>query len=79
MPIYEFKCKKCNHRFEALRLSSDGFKNIECPKCKSRQVSKEMSTFAPAMGGPSTRPMCDDGSCPVPSGGGCSSGMCGLN
>jgi putative FmdB family regulatory protein len=79
MPIYEFKCRKCDHRFEVLRLSSGGFKNIECPKCESKDVGKEMSTFAPAMGSSSASLPCRDDSCPAPSFGGCPSGGCGLN
>ncbi len=75
MPIYEFKCKKCEHKFEALRLSSAGFKDVTCPKCGSKQVAKEMSSFAASVpsGGGSMPPM---GGC---GGGGCSGGMCGLN
>lgn len=78
MPIYEFSCKKCGHLFEALRLSSRGFKGITCPKCDSKQVEKRMSTFAASAGGTSSVPC--DSHCPSPAmGGSCSSGMCGLN
>lgn len=78
MPIYEFSCKECGHKFEALRLSSSGFKDVECPKCSSKKVTKEMSTFAPAMGASSSGGSCDTGGChsPYPS---CASGMCGMN
>lgn len=77
MPIYEFACNECGNRFEVLRLSSKGFNGIECPKCHGKKVSKEMSTFSPAMGSTSSS-SCESAGCqsPFPS---CSSGMCGMN
>ncbi len=44
MPIYEYQCGKCDHEFEKLILSSS--ETISCPKCKSKKVSRVMSTFA---------------------------------
>lgn len=41
MPIYEFKCKKCSHAFETLVMNSR--EEIACPKCNSKNVSKEIS------------------------------------
>ncbi|MFC1770498.1 FmdB family zinc ribbon protein [Candidatus Margulisiibacteriota bacterium] len=32
MPTYEYKCNKCNHRFEALQTMKED-PLIECPKC----------------------------------------------
>ncbi|GMT41801.1 MAG: hypothetical protein IEMM0002_0212 [bacterium] len=79
MPIYEFICGQCSHSFEELRLSSSDFKKISCPKCGSRKVSKEFSTFAAGVAGGSKPAGCADGSCDMPQMPGCSSGMCGLN
>lgn len=78
MPIYEFSCRDCGHKFEALRLSSAGFKDVRCPKCHGKKVAKQMSAFAPATGGSSAAGACEDGECkmPYPS---CASGMCGMN
>ena len=46
MPLYEYKCKKCGHRFEEIQQYSD--KPIKrCPKCKKGTVEKLMS--APAV------------------------------
>ncbi|MBI5636472.1 MAG: zinc ribbon domain-containing protein [Nitrospinae bacterium] len=73
MPIYEFKCKKCDHKFEQLRLSSAGFKDVACPKCGGKQVTKEMSSFAASVPA-SSAPPC--GGSPK---GGCGGGMCGMN
>ncbi|MCL1971472.1 MAG: zinc ribbon domain-containing protein [Endomicrobia bacterium] len=44
MPIFEFICNKCNKEFEALVLNSSD--KIECPDCKSDEVTKQFSTFA---------------------------------
>ena len=44
MPIYEYKCQKCDHEFEFLVLGS-GASSIECPECNSEKVEKLMSTF----------------------------------
>ena len=44
MPLYEYKCKKCGHRFERLLKSySDTVK--ECPLCGG-EVERLMSTSA---------------------------------
>ncbi|RPJ80030.1 MAG: zinc ribbon domain-containing protein [Deltaproteobacteria bacterium] len=45
MPIFEFVCKKCNHRFEELFLGSENRKSV-CPNCHSRSVEKLMSAGA---------------------------------
>ena len=44
MPIYEYVCDDCSETFEVLAASS-GTK-VSCPKCASRKVSKQFSTFA---------------------------------
>ncbi|MDA8405185.1 MAG: zinc ribbon domain-containing protein [Desulfobacteraceae bacterium] len=42
MPIYEFECQCCHHRFERLILpSEDG--NPPCPKCNHPDTRKLMS------------------------------------
>jgi len=40
MPIFEYKCNKCDKSFEALVIGSDV---PECPSCKSRDLSRLMS------------------------------------
>ena len=42
MPIFEYKCKKCDHTFEKLVFKGDK-EEMECPRCKSREVIKLMS------------------------------------
>lgn len=46
MPIYEYLCHKCKTRFtEIIRLAElETYKPV-CPKCKSKDVKKQLSTF----------------------------------
>jgi putative FmdB family regulatory protein len=49
MPIFEYSCRKCNHRFEIFVLSAR--EKIACPKCRSSALEKELSMFsAPGAG-----------------------------
>lgn len=42
MPIYEYECDACGHRFETLqRMSDDPLK--ECPKCNESSLRKLIS------------------------------------
>ena len=43
MPIFEYVCSACNHRFEALVRSSAA---IACPSCKSTSLEKQVSVSA---------------------------------
>ena len=43
MPIYEYICQECKHRFEALVYGS---KKPECPKCASKKLEQQLSVFA---------------------------------
>jgi putative FmdB family regulatory protein len=42
MPIYEYECQACNHRFEEWQKMSDKPVKV-CPKCKARKVEKLIS------------------------------------
>ncbi len=44
MPIYEYRCVKCDVHFEA--LVRPGRDDAECPRCGGTRLSREMSTFA---------------------------------
>jgi putative FmdB family regulatory protein len=52
MPLYEYRCSHCGQNFELLRKMGDADTGLECPKCQSSQVSRQLSTFAPHMGSP---------------------------
>jgi len=43
MPIFEYVCTKCEHRFEALIF---GDQKAACPKCKSNELAPQLSVFA---------------------------------
>ena len=46
MPIYEFACDECGHRFEVFRVTPDisGKSNPECSECRGR-TSRKWSRF----------------------------------
>ena len=46
MPLYEYECKRCHHRFERIQKFSDPLVR-KCPKCKTGRVEKLLS--APAV------------------------------
>ena len=49
MPIYEYVCAECGHKFEKLVLSSRRAKEIRCPQCGSLSVDKAVSVFSGAV------------------------------
>jgi putative FmdB family regulatory protein len=46
MPIYEFRCTKCDHTFEELVLRSRDLEELECPECSSGEVELLISSPA---------------------------------
>jgi putative FmdB family regulatory protein len=42
MPIYEYQCKKCRHKFEQLQKITEKPLRV-CPKCKKLQLVKLVS------------------------------------
>ncbi len=42
MPIYEFKCRNCNHCFEKIVFASDT-ESVACPECDHKNVNKLVS------------------------------------
>jgi putative FmdB family regulatory protein len=69
MPIYEFRCLKCNKVFELLKLKKeDESLMMKCPKCGSPEIERVLSTInigAPARGRgtKTTVKSCSSGSC----------------
>jgi putative FmdB family regulatory protein len=46
MPIYEYLCLKCKKVFtEIIRLADLETHKTFCPKCNSKDVKKQLSTF----------------------------------
>ena len=46
MPIYEYQCKKCGHRFERMQKMSDPHP-AACPQCKAKGTVEQLVS-APA-------------------------------
>lgn len=72
MPIYEYRCRDCDMRFE--RFVS-GKNRIACPECESARVDRLLSVFAVSSGTArrSSEPAGPCGSCGDPRGpGACS-------
>jgi putative FmdB family regulatory protein len=42
MPLFEYVCRDCRHRFEAF---VQGAQRPACPKCESRKLEKQPSMF----------------------------------
>jgi len=42
MPIFEYRCEDCGHRFETFLTSS---RRAACPQCKSEKLEKQFSTL----------------------------------
>lgn len=61
MPIYEYRCPKCDLKFELRRSLNEGDSDLRCPRCGAKGPIRLLSRFA---GGSSAE------SCaPSPSGG----------
>jgi len=46
MPIYEYRCKKCNNGFEALIRSAREESLVECPHCEQGEIERVLSSFS---------------------------------
>ena len=71
MPIYEYRCRHCDHSFEEIVLSSR--EAIACPACASPEVERQLSVFS-SPGDRSGGGLAGGGGC-----GGCSPGGCGCH
>jgi len=70
VPIYEYTCSSCSHRFE---LIVQGSRRPACPSCGARRLEKQLSVFAVGAAAareaqPSTRAVGPCGSCGDPRG-----------
>ena len=71
MPIFEFRCLKCNECFEFLLMNSDDQVELRCPQCHSEEFERIMSATCHAIndgaeksaGAGSTTRRCSSGSC----------------
>ncbi|MDH7486555.1 MAG: zinc ribbon domain-containing protein [Anaerolineae bacterium] len=50
MPLYEYRCQKCDHLFELfVRLGREP--ELKCPRCGSTEVRKAFSLFGTTAAG----------------------------
>jgi putative FmdB family regulatory protein len=71
MPIFEYRCEACGHKFEAILF---GAQTPECPQCHTDKLEKQLSTFAVSVGkGSVSSPGagCGQSNCCMTNGGGC--------
>ena len=46
MPTYEFICEKCKKSFTLImKISEYEKKKFQCPKCKSKKVKQQVTSF----------------------------------
>jgi len=50
MPIYEFKCLKCDHYIELLVMNHDEMIDLKCTRCNSKDLERIISTTNYQMG-----------------------------
>jgi len=43
MPLFDYRCRRCGHEFEALVRAGD---TVECRACHASDVERLLSTFA---------------------------------
>ncbi len=51
MPIYEYRCKSCDERFEKRVRMSTPVESIDCPECGEFDAKRLFSMFAGRTGG----------------------------
>jgi putative FmdB family regulatory protein len=73
MPLYEYVCRDCRHKFETLVTAT---RAPACRVCDGRDLEKQLSVFAvSAKSGESSEPVVACGRCGDPRG----PGACSLN
>ena len=66
MPMYEFRCLKCNEVFEFLLVKSGDDIEMQCPHCRAEDFERVMSTTSYALGSGgdgATRPSVESRQC----------------
>ncbi len=77
MPVYEYRCKSCETKYEVFYKVKEELDKVKCPECDSQDHKKLLSGFSATVTSES-QGSCATGSCGIPAGG-CAPGMCGLN
>jgi putative FmdB family regulatory protein len=50
MPLYDYVCQECQHKFEALVRKTD--EKVECPQCKCEKTERQVPRPYVTMGNP---------------------------
>jgi len=46
MPTYSYRCEACRKEFSVqMTVAEHDRKRVKCPKCESRKVRQQLSTF----------------------------------
>lgn len=69
MPLYEYRCRSCDHRFELLQRMGEGSDGLTCVACGAPAPKRLLSTFAATSNGSSSTA---DAGCAAPA---CGSGF----
>jgi putative FmdB family regulatory protein len=62
VPIYEYRCRKCNTKFELLQRMGATNVGVSCPKCGALKPIKQFSVFTSSAASSSE---CANGVCPT--------------
>jgi putative FmdB family regulatory protein len=46
VPIYEYRCRKCEHKFDVLQKVGEDGTNLECPVCQTENPERIFSVFS---------------------------------
>ncbi len=71
MPLYEYVCKDCGQRFDAMRSMKDADSPILCKHCQGDRTQRALSVFYAASDGRSVTTSSSGGGCA-----GCGGGSC---
>jgi len=71
MPLYEFRCEKCENVFERLCPVGSNGKGLKCPECGAGRLRRLMSVFSARVSGERDGPAMSGSSCST-----CTSGSC---
>lgn len=76
MPIYEFQCTRCQHKFERLCAVGEDGSTLSCPQCGQPAPRRLLSVFAACSKGQNGLTTSFRGSTGGSNCGSCSGGSC---
>jgi len=63
MPLYEYRCRGCDERFEVLQRLGAGADGLLCPRCGEHDPQRVLSTFAAGGAREGSSASCDGAAC----------------